>query len=39
MEENKITISGKTVTHPFFVVTNLSDPVILGADFIHENKL
>ena len=27
------------MTHPFFVVTNLSDPVILGADFIHENKL
>ena len=35
----QITIMGKTVTHPFFVVSKLSDPVILGADFIHENKL
>ena len=34
-----ITIHGKTVTHPFYVVAKLSDPIILGADFIHETKL
>ena len=34
-----ITINGRNVTHPFYVVKNLSDPVILGADFIHAHKL
>jgi hypothetical protein len=34
-----ITIKGRTITHPFYVVKGLSDPFILGADFIHENKL
>jgi transposase InsO family protein len=34
-----ITIYGKTIIHPFYVIKNLSDPVILGADFIHEHKL
>jgi hypothetical protein len=34
-----ITICGRTILHPFYVIKNLSDPVILGADFIHEHKL
>ena len=34
-----ITVCGRTIIHPFYVIKNLSDPVILGADFIHENKL
>ena len=34
-----ITVCGRTIIHPFYVIRNLSDPVILGADFIHENKL
>ena len=34
-----ITICGRTISHPFYVIKNLSDPIILGADFIHEHKL
>ena len=34
-----IKICGRTIYHPFYVIKNLSDPVILGADFIHEHKL
>jgi len=34
-----IKICGRTIFHPFYVIKNLSDPVILGADFIHEHKL
>jgi len=34
-----IKICGKTISHPLHVIKNLSDPIILGADFIHEHKL
>ena len=37
--ELPITICGRTIRHPFYVIKNLSDPAILGADFIHEHKL
>jgi len=33
--ELPITICGRTIRHPFYVIKNLSDPAILGADFIH----
>ena len=32
-------ILGKNITHRIFVVRNLSEPVILGSDFIHQHQL
>ena len=37
--EIKMDIMGKTMTHPFRVIKNLSEPMILGADFIHAHLL
>ena len=32
-------ILGRNITHRIFVVRNLSEPVILGSDFIHQHQL
>jgi hypothetical protein len=32
-------ILGKNIKHRIFVVRNLSEPVILGSDFIHQHQL
>ena len=34
-----VQILGKTITHKFCVIRQLSKPAILGADFIHQHAL